>query len=192
KQLRRSFRTVNCCRARSRPEVPDPYCPRCSRRYPTGIRMRFEPGALRMTLTRAFVGSGNDVQAHGTRRLHLIDLGIVLIATAALAGAVALSIAPSSPDSPTRLKVLDDFIAGRSISYTPYPIGYIVFAGLIMRWFGMHGLVVAQGVLFVATVALCYEILRSLALPRPATVGGALLVAIHPNLLTGITKFLDT
>jgi len=127
-----------------------------------------------------------------TPRQRAIDIGIALGAAAALAMAVAVTISPSAPVSPLRVAVLHDIIAGRSVAYTPYPVGYIAFAAFAIRWFGMRGLAAAQGALYVATVLLAYATLCGLRVSRRAALAGALAVAVYPNMLFAITRFMDT
>jgi hypothetical protein len=121
-----------------------------------------------------------------------IDVGIAFAAATALAAAVALTIRPSAPVSPLRVAVLNDIIAGRSIAYTPYPVGYIAFAAVAIRWFGMRGLAAAQGALYVATVLLAYATLCTLRVSNRVALAGALAVAVYPNMLFAITRFMDT
>lgn len=131
------------------------------------------------------------MQSPETRK-HAIDVGIALGAATAMAAVVALTISPSAPVSPLRVAVLNDIIAGRSVAYTPYPVGYFAFAAFAIRWFGMRGLAAAQGALYVATVLLAYATLCGLRVSRRAALVGALAVAVYPNMLFAITKFMDT
>jgi hypothetical protein len=130
-------------------------------------------------------------QSHEARQ-RAADLAIVLSGATGIAVAVALTIHPSTPDAPTRLVVLSDLLAGRSIAYTPYPVGYIAFAALAIRWLGMHGFVAAQGALYVATVLLSYDTLYGLRVSRHAALAGAFAVAVYPNLLFNIARLYDT
>jgi len=125
-------------------------------------------------------------------RKHAVDLGIVIGLAVALAAVVAFKIHFSEPVAPARVGVLNDLLQGRSIAYTPYPVGYIAFAAMVIRWFGNQGLVVVQGMLYVITVLLSYETLRSLRVSRGAALAGGLAVAVYPVLIFTITKFSDT
>jgi hypothetical protein len=116
----------------------------------------------------------------------------VFCAAVAIAAAVIISIRPSAPVTPLRLAVLNDILAGRSIAYTPYSVGYPAFAACAIRLFGTHGWVAAQGILYVATVLLSFATLCGLGVTRRAAFAGALTVALYPTILFTVTKFGDT
>ncbi len=130
-------------------------------------------------------------QSSGLRQ-RFIGYGIPLIAATALAAAAAFTLSRSAPVSPLRVAVLNDIVAGRSVGYTPYPVGYIAFAAVAIRWFGMRGLVAAQAALYIATVLLSCATLRLLHVGSLAALAGALAVALYPNMLFAITRFMDT
>ncbi|HYA17096.1 MAG TPA: hypothetical protein VEF06_06505 [Bryobacteraceae bacterium] len=120
------------------------------------------------------------------------DLWIVLAAAILLALAAGSVLHFSAPVAPARLQVLNDVVAGRSVAYTPYPIGYIELAGHALRWNAKHGLTAIQGLLYILTVLLAFAVLRDLGAPGRWPLIGALAVAIYPNLLLTIARFQDT
>jgi hypothetical protein len=120
------------------------------------------------------------------------ERAIVVFVATAIAVVVALTIRPTSPDNPARLAVLDDIVAGRSVGYTPFSIGYVAFAGFLIRWFGVQAVVWAQAGLYVLTVLLSFETLGALDLDRRAAAAGALAVAVYPTITFTITRVLDT
>jgi hypothetical protein len=120
------------------------------------------------------------------------DLPILLIVAITLAAAVVSLMHFSAPGAAARINVLNDVIAGRSIAYTPYPVGYFEIAGLAMRWNPAHGLPLVQAALYGLTVVLSWSILRQLEAPGAVPLIGALVVACYPNLLLTIARFQDT
>jgi hypothetical protein len=125
-------------------------------------------------------------------RKQIFDLPVLLVVTTGLALAVASLTHFSSPVAPARLEVLRDVIAGRSIGYSPYTVGYFEFAGLTIRYGGQQSLVAAQAALYVLTILFCHWTLRRLDVHPVAPLLGALGVALYPNLLLSITRFQDT
>jgi hypothetical protein len=94
--------------------------------------------------------------------------------------------------TPLRLAVVNDLLAGRSIAYTPYSVGYPVRGAFSMRHFGMRGLAMAQGAIYVATILFAYLTLRGFGVGRRLRAAGAVAVALYPSLLFAITRFVDT
>ena len=121
-----------------------------------------------------------------------IERAIVLLVATAIAVVVALTIRPTSPDNPARLAVLNDIVAGRAVGYTPFFIGYVAFAGFLIRWFGVQAVVWTQAALYVLIVLLSFETLCALDLDRRAAAAGALAVAIYPTITFTITRIHDT
>ena len=105
---------------------------------------------------------------------------------------VAFAIRPALAGTPLRVAVVNDLLAGRSIAYTPYPVGYPLFAAMAMKALGMRGLSVAQAMLYVATVLFAWLTLNGFGVGRRLCAAGALAVALYPNLLFAITRFVDT
>ena len=120
------------------------------------------------------------------------DLLILLAASIAIAGAMGALAPFSTPDSRGRIAFLEDIIAGRSIASAPYPLGYVGFAGLLIRAGGIPALIAGQATLYVLGVLLSYETLWGLGLRGGGPLWGALTVAAYPNLFLAITRFQDT
>jgi hypothetical protein len=125
-------------------------------------------------------------------RKSTIDLSILLAVSLGVAVLTGLLVGGSAPGAPARLTLLDDVVAGRSIAYTPYPVGYFEFAGQIIRGGGFRGLIIAQGAQYLLTVFLSYRILLGLGARGAAPLFGGLAVALYPNLFMSITRFQDT
>jgi hypothetical protein len=120
------------------------------------------------------------------------DLTLILGLASAMALVVVFAIRPSLAGTPLRLAVVNDLLAGRSIAYTPYPVGYPLFAALSMKAMGMRGLAMAQAVLYVATVLFAWLTLNGFGARRRLCAVGAIAIALYPNLLFAITRFVDT
>lgn len=125
------------------------------------------------------------------RRVHR-DIVILLILTAAVATAVAALMHVSAPVAPARLQVLSDIIAGRSIAYSPYSVGYFEFSGYAIRISPRYGLVAAQGVLYILTVLFSYWTLLRMGARGAFPLMGGIAVALYPNLIVAIARFQDT
>jgi len=121
-----------------------------------------------------------------------LDLPLILALASAMALVVAFAIRPALAGTPLRLAVVNDLLAGRSIAYTPYPVGYPLFAAVSMKDIGMRGLALAQAVVYVATVLFAWLTLNGFGAGRRLCAIGALAVALYPNLLFAITRFVDT
>src|SRR5690349_20740602 len=124
------------------------------------------------------------------RRLY--DCVILLAVSTGMALAIVVLSRASAPSSPARLAVMDDVVAGRSIAYTPFPVGYLEFAGLLIRLYTVRGLIVAQAALYALTVFFSYGTLLGLGVRGWAPVLGALAVALYPNLFLSVTRVQDT
>ena len=109
-----------------------------------------------------------------------------------MAFVVVFAIRPSLAGTPLRLAVVNDLLAGRSIGYTPYSAGYPLFAAVSMKVAGMRGLSIAQAFLYIATVLFAWLALNGFGAGRRLCAAGALAIALYPNLLFAITRFVDT
>ncbi|MBV9744549.1 MAG: glycosyltransferase family 39 protein [Acidobacteriia bacterium] len=125
-------------------------------------------------------------------RKRFLDLMILLLVAAAIALAAILVVHPSMPESPERIEVLRRIIAGQSVAYTPYPVGYLELAGHLIRAGGMRGLEMAQAAMYTLMVLLAYLTLSDLKVPRPWSLWGALAVAFFPTLMLSAVRFQDT
>jgi len=98
----------------------------------------------------------------------------------------------SSPVAASHMQVLRDIIAGRSIAYTPYSVGYFEFAGFAMRLSPRYGLEAAQSILYILTVLFSYWTLVRMGSQSYFPLLGGIAVALYPNLILAISRFQDT
>ena len=117
---------------------------------------------------------------------------IVLAVSLVIAGTVGAVVPFSTPESVGRVAFLRDVVARRPIAAAPYPLGYVGFAGLLMRVGGTTILTASQAAVYVLTVLFSYATLIGLGVRDGWRVAGALAVAFYPNLLMAVTRFQDT
>lgn len=120
-----------------------------------------------------------------------IQAALLLAVASALSTIVWLKVPYSAPVTGGHLRVLEDLVQGRMVAYTPYSVGYLYFAALLIRVGGMSGLFLGNAFVYAATVLFAYATLRSLGLQRAAFVG-AMAVAFYPHLFLNVKKLLDT
>ena len=121
-----------------------------------------------------------------------MQLCVALGVAALLATIVALKVKFNFAGSPHRMEVINDIIAGRSIGYSPYSVGYHAFVAYALRWFGTKGVVAAQALLYCAVVLFSYLTLAGFPLAKRLALPGAIAVALYPNMLFSISRLVDT
>jgi hypothetical protein len=113
------------------------------------------------------------------------------LGAAAVIGVVAAAIVPFSMPTPIYWQSALELIGGRPIT-DHHNVGYTLFIVLPLWAAGVRGVIVAQWLLYVVVVGLCWRLLARSNVAARFSLLGVLAISLHPYVWAGIKRIVDS